>query len=88
MGFVVEKDNGPGNPPSFLTSFSDSAIVWGELKAAQQFATEQEAQEVIDNHPLYGTEITEPQDETVFQGTSIKSVEVLSGMKPDTHQND
>lgn len=85
--FVVEKDMGEGKPPSFLTSFTDSAIAWGELGAAQQFATEQEAQDVIDNHPLYGTEITEPEDETVFEGTSIKSVEVLSGMKPNTNPN-
>ena len=88
MPFVIEKDNGKRNPPSFLTGFGDTAIVWGELSLAFKFDTEAAAQNVIDNHPLYGTEIAEPDDETVFKGTSIKSVEVLSGMKPDTHQND
>lgn len=86
--FVVEKDMGKGNAPAFLTSFTDASIVWGTMDTAQKFATEQEAQDVIENHPLYGTEITEPEDETVFQGTSIKSAEILSGMKPDTHQNE
>jgi hypothetical protein len=87
MSFVIEKDN-KGKPPSFLTSFTDASIVWGALSSAQKFATEDEAQDVIDNHPLYGTEITEPEDETVFEGTSIKKVNVLSGMTIDTHQND
>ena len=36
---------------------------------------------------VYGTKIDEPEEETVFDGTGIKSVEIFIGMKPDTHQN-
>lgn len=86
--FVIEKDEGPGNPPSFLTRFTDTSITWGGLDVAQQFATEADAQNVIDNHPLYGTEIAEPDDEEVFRGTSIKSAEILNGMTPDTGKNE
>ena len=52
--FVIEKDMGKGNAPAFLTSFTDASIVWGTMDTAQKFATEQEAQDIIDKQsPLW-----------------------------------
>ena len=48
--FVVEKDMGIGNPPAFLTSIDGETPTWGLLDNAKKFQTEEEANDLIDDH--------------------------------------
>jgi hypothetical protein len=84
MSYVISKDMGKGNPPAFYAG----DCTWSVLQNAKEYATETLAQDAIDNNDFLTGCIVMPNDETVFEGTSIKSVAVLSGMKPDTHQDD
>jgi hypothetical protein len=82
MSFVISRDNGAGNPPSFLGRED-----WGTLDQSRKFPSEASAQMFIDNADGLAGCIVMPFDETLMSVTNEKPVEVLSGMEPDTdHQ--
>jgi len=82
MSFIIEKDNGKGQLPSFWT-----VMGFGSLENARQYGSEAEAQAAIDQNDALTGCIVMPNDETVFTGSREKSVEVVSGMAPDTNPN-
>lgn len=85
MSFVISKDNGEGNPPSFwgTTNIEANNYQWTTLPYARNYATEEEARGVMDKNDDFLGCIILPNDEVVFQGSRVKSVEVLSGTEPD-----
>lgn len=52
MSFVIEKDNGKGNKPTFLHTYTDIGQIWADLDKAQLFDTEDKAQAIIDDNDL------------------------------------
>lgn len=87
MSYVIEKDNGKGNPPTFFIGDYGSKH-WGTLEEAYKYRTENTAQLRANGMSEAATIIVVPYDVEIFSGTSERSNAVLSGMEPDTNPNE
>ena len=87
MPFVIENDNGEGNPPSFYqgTHGAGKHAIFGPLDSSAKFATEAEAQKVIDTSAT-GC-IVMPLDNVVFEGSGEKTTDELAGITVDAGQD-
>lgn len=62
MPYVISKDNGGDNPPSFLKTVNDGKPIWSTLDEAQIFSDESLAESVIEANELFFDTLIMPYD--------------------------